>query len=82
MIYINYIRQLTNISIFYQITITHLNELVSKVRQDLLPQLENNDEKELIEKHLGSTLEVLRHRRDNPSSSGDIVVSYQGLVIE
>jgi len=65
-----------------QITITHLNELVSKVRQDLLPQLENNDEKELIEKHLGSTLEVLRHRRDNPSSSGDIVVSYQGLVIE
>nr|CAG4638238.1 EOG090X00QE [Cyclestheria hislopi] len=61
------------------ITISHLNELISKVRQDLLPQLESTDEKEMIEKHLRATLEVLKHRRDNQSSEGP---SYQGLVLE
>nr|CAG4647651.1 EOG090X00QE [Moina brachiata]SVE92840.1 EOG090X00QE [Moina brachiata] len=63
------------------ITINHVNELISKVRQGLLPQLENSDEKELIERHLATTSEMLRHRRDNPSNSGD-APSYQGLVLE
>nr|CAG4635924.1 EOG090X00QE [Eubosmina coregoni]SVE69626.1 EOG090X00QE [Eubosmina coregoni] len=62
------------------ITITHMNDLISKVRQDLLPQLENSDEKELIERHLSSSCEVLRHRRDNPS--GGETPSYQGIVLE
>ena len=63
----------------FQITITHLNELISKVRQDLLPQLESSDEKELIEKHLGTTFEILRHRRDNQASESP---SYQGISLE
>ena len=57
-----------------------MNDLISKVRQDLLPQLENSDEKELIERHLSSSCEVLRHRRDNPS--GGETPSYQGIVLE
>lgn len=61
------------------ITISHLNELISKVRQDLLPQLESSDEKELIEKHLGTTFEILRHRRDNQGSESP---SYQGISLE
>nr|SVE75580.1 EOG090X00QE [Daphnia hispanica] len=63
------------------ITVTHINELISKVRQDLLPQLENSDEKELIERHLGATCEMLRHRRDNPSTTSD-APSYQGIVLD
>nr|CAG4636762.1 EOG090X00QE [Ceriodaphnia reticulata]SVE72762.1 EOG090X00QE [Ceriodaphnia reticulata] len=63
------------------ITVTHVNELISKVRQDLLPQLENSDEKELIERHLGASCEMLRHRRDNPSSNSD-TPSYQGIILE
>jgi len=61
------------------ITIAHLNELISKVRQDLLPQLDSSDEKELIEKHLGTTFEILRHRRDNPAGEAP---SYQGISLE
>nr|SVE84084.1 EOG090X00QE [Daphnia pulex] len=63
------------------ITVTHINELISKVRQDLLPQLENSDEKELIERHLGASCEMLRHRRDNPSTTSD-APSYQGIVLD
>nr|CAG4649078.1 EOG090X00QE [Scapholeberis mucronata]SVE93443.1 EOG090X00QE [Scapholeberis mucronata] len=63
------------------VTITHINELISKVRQDLLPQLENSDEKELIERHLGASCEMLRHRRDNPSKDSD-TPSYQGIILE
>nr|SVE74010.1 EOG090X00QE [Daphnia barbata] len=63
------------------ITITHINELIGKVRQDLLPQLENSDEKELIERHLGASCEMLRHRRDNPSTTSD-APSYQGIVLD
>nr|SVE87205.1 EOG090X00QE [Daphnia similis] len=63
------------------ITVTHINELISKVRQDLLPQLENSDEKELIERHLGASCEMLRHRRDNPSTTSD-APSYQGIILD
>nr|CAH0108237.1 unnamed protein product [Daphnia galeata] len=63
------------------ITVTHINELISKVRQDLLPQLENSDEKELIERHLGASCDMLRHRRDNPSTTSD-APSYQGIVLD
>nr|SVE80575.1 EOG090X00QE [Daphnia magna] len=63
------------------ITVTHINELISKVRQDLLPQLENSDEKELIERHLGASCEMLRHRRDNPSTTSD-TPSYQGIILD
>jgi len=58
-----------------------MNDLISKVRQDLLPQLENSDEKELIERHLTASCEVLKHRRDNPSSSSE-TPSYQGIVLD
>nr|SVE71503.1 EOG090X00QE [Daphnia similis] len=65
----------------HHITVTQINELISKVRQDLLPQLENSDEKELIERHLGASCEMLRYRRDNPSTTSD-APSYQGIVLD
>nr|CAG4640615.1 EOG090X00QE [Eulimnadia texana] len=62
------------------ITISHLNELLSKITNDLLPQLETTDEKELIEKHFSATLELLRQRKKNPPS--DSGPSYQGLTLD
>lgn len=75
------VRELISALDCFQITVTHINELIAKVRSGLLPQLENSDEKELIERHLGASCEVLRHRRDNPSSSSD-APSYQGIVVD
>jgi hypothetical protein len=77
----NLVQKLNIFFFSLKITVTHINELISKVRQDLLPQLENSDEKELIERHLGASCEMLRHRRDNPSTTSD-APSYQGIVLD
>lgn len=60
-----------------QVTIQVLNQLISKVREDL-PNLEANEETEQINKHFMNTIEHLRLRQEAPESEG---LTYDGLVL-
>ncbi len=64
--------------IFYlQVTITVLNQLISKIREDL-PNLDSNEETEQINKHFTNTLRHLKIRQDAPEDDGP---SYDGLTL-
>lgn len=61
----------------FQVTIQVLNQLISKIREDL-PNLEANEETEQINKHFTNTIEHLRLRQEAPESEG---LTYDGLVL-
>lgn len=58
---------------FPQVTVQILNQLITKIREDL-PNLESNEETEQINKHFTNTLEHLRLQME--SGEGP---SYEGL---
>ncbi|XP_022256816.1 vacuolar protein sorting-associated protein 35-like isoform X1 [Limulus polyphemus] len=60
-----------------QITVQVLNQLISKIKQEL-PGLEANEETDQINKHFLNTIEHLKNRMDAPEGDG---VSYGGLVL-
>ncbi|XP_014777339.1 vacuolar protein sorting-associated protein 35 isoform X1 [Octopus bimaculoides] len=60
-----------------QITIPVLNQLITKIREDL-PNLEANEETEQINKHFQNTLEHLQMRIANNDSGSP---SYEGLTL-
>lgn len=64
------------ISSSVQVTVDMLNQLISKIR-DELSNLENNDETQQISKHFSNTLVHLRNRME----TNDETVSYEGLVL-
>uniref|UniRef100_A0A8V5GZM7 Vacuolar protein sorting-associated protein 35 n=1 Tax=Melopsittacus undulatus TaxID=13146 RepID=A0A8V5GZM7_MELUD len=59
------------------VTIQVLNQLLQKIREDLL-NLESTEETEQINKHFLNTLEHLRLRRESSESEGPI---YEGLIL-
>ncbi|XP_071784980.1 vacuolar protein sorting-associated protein 35-like [Asterias amurensis] len=60
-----------------QVTVQILNQLIEKIREDL-PNLEDNDETEQINKHFTNTLEHVRNKMDSGESDGP---SYEGMVL-
>ena len=62
---------------FIQVTVQILNQLIEKIREDL-PNLEDNDETEQINKHFTNTLEHVRNKMDSGESDGP---SYEGMVL-
>ena len=61
--------------VFAQVTITVLNQLITKIREEL-PNLEANEETEQINKHFQNTVEHLRNKLENPDGESP---SYDGL---
>jgi vacuolar protein sorting-associated protein 35 len=60
-----------------QVTVQILNQLVSKVKEEL-PNLEANEETEQINKHFTNTLGHLRMKMATPDVDG---INFEGLVI-
>ncbi|XP_059480904.1 vacuolar protein sorting-associated protein 35 isoform X2 [Neocloeon triangulifer] len=60
-----------------QVTVQLLNQLVSKVKEEL-PNLEANEETEQINKHFTNTLAHLRTRMSAPDANS---INFEGLVI-
>ena len=56
-------------------TIQVLNQVISKIREDL-PNLEANEETEQINKHFTNSLQHLRARQETPEADGP---TYEGL---
>ncbi|XP_074645707.1 vacuolar protein sorting-associated protein 35-like [Tubulanus polymorphus] len=61
-----------------QVTIQVLNQLISKIREEL-PNLEANEESEQINKHFHNTVEHLRNRMESSSEVNG--PSFEGLVL-
>ena len=62
---------------YSQVTVQVLNQLISKIREDL-PNLEGNEETDQINKHFTNTLLHLRSRQESPEADGP---SYEGLEV-
>ena len=60
-----------------QVTAQILNQLIEKIREDL-PNLDDNDETEQINKHFTNTLEHLRNKMDAAEPDGP---SFEGIVL-
>lgn len=58
-----------------QVTVAMLNQLISKVKEDLA-NLETTEETDQISRHLTNTLTHLQLRQQEPPSEGP---SYEGL---
>lgn len=61
---------------FVQVTVAMLNQLISKVKEDLA-NLETTEETDQISRHLTNTMTHLQLRLQEPSSDGP---SYEGLL--
>lgn len=59
-----------------QVTVDMLNQLVSKIR-DELTNLENNEETQQISKHFSNTLVHLKNRKE----TGDETLNFAGLTL-
>ncbi len=60
-----------------QVNVATLNQLIEKIREDL-PNLEDNEETEQINKHFTNTLEHLRNKQESEESDAP---SYEGLTL-
>ncbi|XP_033104748.1 vacuolar protein sorting-associated protein 35-like [Anneissia japonica] len=60
-----------------QINVQLLNQLIEKIREDL-PNLEENEETEQINKHLQTTLEHIRMQQETQHDDGPL---YEGVVL-
>jgi len=70
-------KQNFNAMFLYQVTVTVINQLLEKIREDL-PGLEGTDETELIRKHFESTIGHVQLKKESPDEDSP---SYEEIKI-